>query len=82
MCRGLLFLLERRFETFLNVTLFKQIIQDVWMENLTENIVVCLIRAGMVFAMPFLEFGKFLFRKETSEETLQHQWKTKQVNKN
>ena len=43
--------------------------------NPYENIVVCLIRAGMVFAMPFLEFGKFLLKKETSEETLQHQWK-------
>ena len=48
---GLLFLLERRFETFLNVILFKQIIQEFWVENISENIVVCLLRAGMVFAI-------------------------------
>ena len=49
--RGLLFLLERRFETFLNVILFKQILKEFWVENISENITVCLIRAGMVLAI-------------------------------
>ena len=49
--RGLLFLLERRFEIFLNVILFREIIQDVEVKTLSEIIVVCLIRAGMVFAI-------------------------------
>ena len=49
MYRGLLFLLERRFETFMNVTLFMQIIQDFWTGYLSEDIVTCLIRAGIVF---------------------------------
>ena len=48
--RGLLFLLERRFETFFNMILFKQIIQNIWMENFSENIMVCLNKAGMMFA--------------------------------
>ena len=47
--RGLLFLLERRFETFLNVTLFKEVFQIIGMYNPSEAMVVCLIRHGMVF---------------------------------
>ena len=49
--RGLLFLAERRFETFMNVTLFMQIIQDCWTGYLSEEIITCLIRAGMVFTI-------------------------------
>ena len=49
--RGLLFLLERRFETFLNVTLFREVLQIIGMYNPSEAMVVCLIRAGMVFAI-------------------------------
>ena len=49
--RGLLFLAERRFETFMNVTLFMQIIQDFWTGYLSEEIITCLIRAGMVFTI-------------------------------
>ena len=43
--RSLLFLLERRFETFMkfNVILFKHIIQDFWTEKSSEEIVLCLI---------------------------------------
>ena len=59
--RGLLFLLERRFEIVLNVTLFREIIQGVGMKNLSEVIVVCLIRAGMVFAIT--EIWKALIEK-------------------
>ena len=44
----MLFLLERRFETFMNVILFKQIIQDCHVENLSEEVILCLFRAGMV----------------------------------
>ena len=51
MYRGLLFLLERRFETFINVIICKQIIQDCYVENLSEEIIICLIRAGMVLAI-------------------------------
>ena len=49
--RGLLFLLERRFEIFLNMTLFREIIRNVGMNNPSEVVVACLIRAGMVFAI-------------------------------
>ena len=41
--KGLLFLLKRRFETFMNVILFQQIIQDNIVENLSEDIILCLI---------------------------------------
>ena len=49
--RGLLFLLERRFEFFLNITLFREIIQIIGTFNPSEAIVVCLIRAGMVLTV-------------------------------
>ena len=49
--RGLLFLAERRLETFMNVTLFVQIIQKFWTDTLSEEIITCLIRAGMVLAL-------------------------------
>ena len=49
--RGLLFILERRFEIFLNVTLFREIIQIIGTHNLSEAIVVCLIRTGTFFAI-------------------------------
>ena len=50
--RGLLFLAERRLETFMNVTLFVQIIQKFWTDTLSEEISTCLIRAGLVLALP------------------------------
>ena len=49
--RGTLFLLERRFETFMNVILAKQIIQDCNAENLSNEVILCLIRAGMVLTI-------------------------------
>ena len=59
--RGLLFLLERRFETFMNVILFKRIIQYNSVENLVENIILCL-RAGMVLTITNLKVWKALVR--------------------
>ena len=44
-------MLERRFETFMNVILFKQITQDFYVENLSEEVILCLIRAGMVLTI-------------------------------
>ena len=35
----------------MNVILFKQIIQEFWTEHLSEEIVACLIRAGMVLTI-------------------------------
>jgi len=49
--RSLLFLLERRFEIFLSLTLFREIIQIIGEFNPSEAIVVCLIRAGMVLTV-------------------------------
>ena len=49
--RSLLFLLERRFEIFLNLTLFREIIQIIGEFNPSEAIIVCLIRAGMVLTV-------------------------------
>ena len=46
--RGLLFLIERRFEIFMNVILFKQIIQNAVVGNISEEMILCPIRAGMV----------------------------------
>ena len=47
----MLFLLERRFETFMNVILLKHIIQECQVENLSEEIILCLIRVGMVLTI-------------------------------
>ena len=49
--RGTLFLLERRFQTFMNVTLFKLIIQECNVENLSNEMILCLIRSGMVLTL-------------------------------
>ena len=46
--RGVLFLIERRFEVFMNVVLFKQIIQNAITGDISEEMILCLIRAGMV----------------------------------
>ena len=51
MYRGLLFLLESEFETFMNVIFLKQIIQGFWTEHLSEEIVDCLIIAGMILTV-------------------------------
>ena len=50
-CSGLIFPMERRFETFLIVNLFKQIIQDNAVENLSEDVYFFLIRAGMALTI-------------------------------
>ena len=49
--RGTLFLLEKRFQTFMNVTLVKQIIQECNIENPSNEEVLCLVRAGMVLTL-------------------------------
>ena len=46
--RGVFFLIERRFEVFMNVVLFQQIIQYNIKEQISEEMSLCLIRAGMV----------------------------------
>ena len=47
--RGLLYLIERRFELFMNVVLFRAraSIQEIINDILTEDIILCLIRADM-----------------------------------
>ena len=71
--RGTLFLLERRFQTFMNVTLFKLIIQECNVENLSNEMILCLIRSGMVLTLR--EVWKVLFKEEISVETFRDQWK-------
>ena len=46
--REALFLMERRFEVFMNIILFKQIIQDNIVGYISEEMILGLIRAGMV----------------------------------
>ena len=47
--RGVLFLIERRFEVFMNVVLFK-ILHNAITGEISEEMIACLIRAGMVLA--------------------------------
>ena len=46
--RGVFFLIEKRFEVFMNVVLFQKIIQNIVKEQISEEMILCLIRAGMV----------------------------------
>ena len=55
--RGMLFLLERRFETFMNVILFKQIIQDNVVENLSEDILFFAL-FEQEWSLPSLKYGE------------------------
>ena len=48
----------------MNVILFKQIIQDFYVENLSEEVIICLIRAGMVLTI--LEIWKVFVQKRDS----------------
>ena len=82
--RGLLFLLERRFEIFLNVTLFREIIRNVGIHNPSEAVVICLIRAGIVFAITDI-WKDFIEKKrdlrgniETSMEESKQKFQLKQ----
>ena len=72
MYRGLLFLAERRLETFINVTLFVQILQKFWTDTLSEEIITCFTRAEW-FSLS-QKYGKVSFKKEISAETLMNQW--------
>ena len=71
--RGWLFLMERRFEVFINAILFKQIIQDAIVGEISEKMIPCLIRAEMVLMN--VHVGKTLLLQEIQATTLVLQWK-------
>ena len=57
MCyRGIQFLLERKFEIFINITLFQKVIfpmikervMDEYLSDISNDMIVCLLRAGTV----------------------------------
>ena len=57
MCyRGIQFLLERKFEVFINITLFqkvifpmiKEMVMDEYLPDISNNMILCLLRAGTV----------------------------------
>ena len=48
MYEGLQILVERRFEIFMNLILFRNIISKVWTEEFSQEVLICLVRAGMV----------------------------------
>ena len=41
-------LIERKFEIFMNLILFRNIISTVWTEAFSQEVLICLVRAGMV----------------------------------
>ena len=64
---GLFFLIERRFEVFMNVVIFQQIIQDNVIESISEEMILCLIRAGMVLTNVSL-WKTFAIARDSSYE--------------
>jgi hypothetical protein len=54
--RGIQFLLERKFEVFINITIFqkvifptvKEMIMEEYLSDISNDMIVCLIRAGTV----------------------------------
>ena len=46
--KGLQILVERKFEIFMNLILFRNIISKVGTEELSQEVLICLVRAGMV----------------------------------
>ena len=46
--KGFQILVERKFEIFMNLILFRNIISKVWTEEFSQEVLICLVRAGMV----------------------------------
>ena len=46
--KGFQILIERKFEIFMNLILFRNIISKVWTEEFSQEVLICLVRAGMV----------------------------------
>ena len=46
--KGFQILEERKFEVFMNLILFRNIISKVWTEEFSQEVLICLVRAGMV----------------------------------
>ena len=48
--KGFQILIERKFEIFMNLILFRNIISKVWTEDFSEEVLIYLVRADMVLA--------------------------------
>ena len=48
--KGFQILIERKFEIFMHLILFRNIISKVWTEDFSQEVLICLVRAGMVIA--------------------------------
>ena len=46
--KGFQILIERKFEIFMNLILFRNITLTVWTEAFSQEVLICLVRAGMV----------------------------------
>ena len=63
--------MERQFEVFMNVIRFKQIIQNFIVEDFSEEMILCLIRAGMVLSV--VQLWKLLLLLEVQATALLQQ---------
>ena len=64
--RGLgVFLIERRFEVLVNVIIFKQVIQNAIVRDISEEISLRLIRAGLVITNVNV-WKTFIFARDSS----------------
>ena len=50
MYKALQILVERKFEVFMNLILFRNVISKFWVEEMNNEVAVRLVRAGMVLA--------------------------------
>ena len=48
--KGFQILIERKFEIFMNLILFRNIISKVWTEDFSHEVLIYLVQAGMVLA--------------------------------
>ena len=89
--KGFQILVERKFEMFTNLILFRNIISKFWTQEFSQEVLICLVRAGMVHMLFNIRIWRdFIISRDTdvgktgglakykySNQTTQntHQWK-------
>ena len=55
-------LIERKFEIFMNLNIFRNIISKVWIEEFSHEVLICLVCAGMVLTNIRIQRDFFISR--------------------
>ena len=67
--KGFQILIERKFEIFMNLILFRNIISKFWTEDFSQEVLICLVRAGMVIVNIRI-WRDFLIVRDSEFETI------------